>query len=58
MKTQLTFCAVFCGLVLAILVWVPDRKERKVDCRLAEISLDFTTAMRQQCRLVRSGGLP
>lgn len=39
---------------LLFLVLVPKPAHQVVNCSLAEISPDFTSEMRQQCRLIRA----
>jgi hypothetical protein len=46
--------AVVCVLVL---LYVPPTTHKRIDCSVAEFHPDYTTEMKEQCRLVRSGRL-
>jgi hypothetical protein len=50
-----TLAALFlamCGLLYGISNLLPDQKA-VYDCSIAEISLDFTPAMREECRKIK-----
>jgi hypothetical protein len=47
----LVLLAVAIGVVLAVVYFPNDR--RVIDCSIAEISPDYTTAMKESCRKAR-----
>jgi len=60
MKTYIyVFIAIVLWAVTCVLVtlYVPPTNHKRIDCGVAEFHPDYTTQMREQCRLVRSGRL-
>jgi len=51
---------VFLAIFWTSFIWLGIKlapKEHRIDCSVAEFHPDYTTEMKEQCRLVRSGRL-
>lgn len=59
MKTYIcgTIVALWAAACVLALLYVPRTNHKRIDCSIAEFHPDYTTEMREQCRMVRSGRL-